>query len=177
MNISLRAIMKFFTITILVSALLFGAIVHAVAPEDRLEKIEENIPFELTKEYAEIFANTISELETNGNCNMKGKSGEIGCHQFMPSTWKAYSKEVFGEIKDQTKESSHTVVVEKIYKWKQQGYSDKDILLTWNQGNKGPCKTGTNKYGVKYDSCAYYKKGLTILSKKINEKTSFQESV
>jgi hypothetical protein len=52
----------------------------------------------------------------------------------------------------------------KIEKWLEKGLTDRQIFLIWNQGNYGPCKSGINKYGVAYDSCAYAEKALRILS-------------
>lgn len=110
-------------------------------------------------------SNVIAQIETGGtlDCSLVGGSGEKGCHQFTQATWEAYSKEIFGSIKEQTPENSEYVAEQKIYKWLISGYSEKDIFLTWNQGNKGNCKSGVNKFGVKYDSCAYVEKALKLL--------------
>lgn len=46
-----------------------------------------------------------------------------------------------------------------------EGMSDRDILLMWNQGEPGPaCYKGVNDHGVRYDSCAYAAHGLELLS-------------
>lgn len=46
-------------------------------------------------------------------------------------------------------------------KWITQGKSPARILLSWNAGEGAKkCNKGTNKWGVKYNSCAYVEKGL-----------------
>jgi hypothetical protein len=35
-----------------------------------------------------------------------------------------------------------------------------DIAKTWNQGNTGVCKSGTNSLGIKFNSCQYVKELL-----------------
>ena len=106
------------------------------------------------------------EIETQGSVDClttRGASGEIGCHQFIPSTWKAYSLEIFGSVKEQTHENTKHVVIEKIEKWLQEGKTPRQIFLIWNQGNSGPCSKGVNSHGVRYDSCSYAQKGVDLL--------------
>lgn len=112
-------------------------------------------------------AKVILMIETGDtlDCSLTGLSGERGCYQFLPSTWNAYSKEVYGDVLPITVEREHFVVVTKIEKWLLQGKTNRDILLIWNQGNSGECSSGINKHGVPYDSCAYAEKGLLLLGK------------
>ncbi len=109
----------------------------------------------------------IAIIETGDSldCSKIGLSGERGCHQFLPSTWEAYSSIVLGYVADQTPENAEHVTHEMIARWISQGYTDRQIFLIWNQGNTGQCKSGVNKYGVKYDSCAYVEKALQVLEK------------
>lgn len=133
-----------------------------------IEYIEPETEVDSEMEYAKVIAHAISLTESNGksDCeNMKGLSGEIGCHQFMPSTWRGYSIDVYGEIVEQTKENARYVAEMKVYEFLKKGYSEEEIFLIWNQGNRYKCKSGTNKYGVKYDSCLYVQKGLNNLNK------------
>lgn len=109
----------------------------------------------------------IAYIETGGkmDCELTGLSGEKGCFQFLPSTWEAYSKEVLGYIAEQTPENEVIIAHWKIKNWLEKGYSDREIFLIWNQGNSGPCKSGVNRHGVAYDSCAYAEKALILTGK------------
>lgn len=103
-------------------------------------------------------------LESGGNCDAVGKSGETGCLQYLPSTWRLFSEIVFGEVVEQTYENEIKVAAEMIDRWLTSGKTAYQIFLMWNQGNDGPCSSGVNKYGVPYDSCAYAQAGLALLS-------------
>lgn len=104
-------------------------------------------------------------IETGGtlDCSKVGLSGEKGCHQYLHATWEAYSKDTLGYVAEQTPENAELVTENKIYKWIEQGLTDREIFLIWNQGNTRQCKSGVNKYGVKYDSCEYVEKALQML--------------
>jgi hypothetical protein len=113
-------------------------------------------------------AYVIMEQETGGgDCdNVKGASGEISCLQFMPSTYHAYSLDVFGYIAPPTKINALYIASVKAEQWFKKGKVEKDILLAWNAGEgKKECSRGKNKKGVTYDSCAYVTKGLNLISK------------
>lgn len=98
------------------------------------------------------------------NCrNTSGASGEGGCFQFMPNTWAAWSNKVFGYVAPMSRVNEEYVALHKIQHHLDQGYSDRQVALIWNQGNASPCKSGTNKYGVEYNSCAYASKVLAVL--------------
>lgn len=100
------------------------------------------------------------------DCSLEGLSGEQGCHQFMPSTWVSYATEVYGYVPEQTEDKAEYVTKQKVLGWLEKGYSEREIFLTWNQGDRGPCSSGTNGYGVKYDSCEYADSALEILNAK-----------
>ena len=104
------------------------------------------------------------ELETGGNCKARGATGEKGCYQFMPGTWRAWSQRVIGYVAEQTPTNEHYVALHKIQTHLNAGASDADIFLIWNQGNSGLCRKGVNAAGVHYDSCAYQKKALQLLA-------------
>jgi hypothetical protein len=65
---------------------------------------------------------------------------------------------VLGYVAPQTPKTEYYVALHKIQFHINQGYSDREIALIWNQGNAGKCKAGVNRHGVPYDSCAYEKK-------------------
>jgi len=105
-----------------------------------------------------------------GRCT-QGQSGEYGCYQYLPSTWRAYSMVIAGEVLLQTEQNEHKITMGMISKWLNEGMSERGIFLMWNQGSAtgwGPgtkdCYSGTNKWGVYYDSCAYAEKGLNYLA-------------
>lgn len=103
-------------------------------------------------------------METGGNCNARGASGERGCFQFMKGTWEYWSKHVFGYVEDITPINEYYVAVRKIQYHLDQGYTDRQVIQIWNSGQAGQCVKGTNKFGVDYDSCAYEKKVLALLN-------------
>lgn len=115
-----------------------------------------------TPELASKIADVIIEIE--GKCSGNGQSGERGCFQYLPQTWKKYSTEVSGEILPRTDENERMVAEAMIRKWLYEGVSERGILLTWNQGTPGPdCYKGINKWGVAYDSCDYADRGMKLL--------------
>jgi hypothetical protein len=50
----------------------------------------------------------------------------------------------------------------KVQKWLDQGYTEKEIFLTWNAGRPVEVR-GVNKHGVAYDSAQYARKALAFL--------------
>lgn len=109
-------------------------------------------------------ADAIVRLESGGHCDVGGKTGEYGCFQFMPGTWQYWSNHVLGYTAKQTPLTERYVALHKIQYHLNQGYDESDILLIWNQGNPGPCKSGVNSHGVRYDSCKYQEEGLRVLA-------------
>lgn len=81
----------------------------------------------------------------------------------MTSTWEYWSKHIFGYVENMTPVNEYYVAVRKIQYHLDQGHSDREVILIWNQGNPSPCKAGVNGQGVPYDSCAYEKKVLANL--------------
>lgn len=89
---------------------------------------------------------------------MKGESGEYGCFQFMPTTWKQVSHEVLGTVVTQSPINEEYVAVKKIEKLLEK-HDEKETALIWNGslgGTEKPIiKSGVNSKGVKYDTHAY----------------------
>lgn len=75
--------------------------------------------------------------------------------QYLPSTWRAHSVLVYGEVREMTDVRERFVATKIVERWVNAGYNAAQIALMWNQGHAGQCKSGVNKYGVKYDSCGY----------------------
>lgn len=109
-------------------------------------------------------ASAIKTVETGNNYYARGKSGEYGAYQFMPSTWKMWAKEFLGnENAPMTEVNQDKVAMAKINQLIKQGYDAKEIALIWNGGTP-TVKKGINKYGVSYDSGAYADKVLGALN-------------
>lgn len=114
---------------------------------------------------AKIITEAIIHVESRGNCDAKGASGENGCMQFMPSTWAAYSKQVLGYVADMTPTNEKYVALIKITEWMRDGHDMDNVARIWNQGNAGPCGSGVNSKGVPYDSCAHEAAVLAAVDK------------
>lgn len=114
---------------------------------------------------AEKIAAAIKQVESGGNYNARGGSGEGGAYQFMPSTWKSWAGNYLGNPNaPQTPENQDKVAIAKINDLLAQGRTPQEIALIWN-GGQPIAKKGTNKYGVAYDSGAYANKVLGALNK------------
>lgn len=164
------------TIIVIVTALLILALTPKRVQSDQIAELKHtedqreivHVPEDI--DHAVVVAKTIALIETGGNldCAKPGLSGERGCHQYLPSTWASYSKDVFGYVAEQTPENATFVTEEKIRQWKKEGLTDRQIFLIWNQGHPGQCKSGVNRYGVPYDSCKYADDALITLAKVIH---------
>lgn len=51
-----------------------------------------------------------------------------------------------------------------IQSWLDEGLTADQIALRWNSGQTKTCSSGVNKWGVKYDSCAYVSKVIAMLN-------------
>lgn len=108
-------------------------------------------------------AAAIRKVETGGNYNAKGQSGEGGAYQFMPSTWKGWAAEFLGNPNaPMTPANQDRVAMAKIQQLLNQGYNAQQIALIWN-GGEPKVKKGVNQYGVAYDSGSYAQKVLSAL--------------
>lgn len=111
-------------------------------------------------------ASAIRRTETGTSTdpyNAKGASGESGAYQFMPDTWKGWSKEFLGhENAPMTVENQNKVAYERIKRWKDEGYNPAQIASLWNTGSKPNAYKegfkGVNDQGVEYDVPAYVEK-------------------
>lgn len=108
-------------------------------------------------------ASAIKKVESNGNYQAKGASGEFGAYQFMPATWSGWAKQYLGNANaPMTQENQDKVAHAKINDLLSQGYDAKQIALIWNGGTPVE-KKGVNSKGVAYDSGAYARKVLNAL--------------
>lgn len=112
---------------------------------------------------AQKIASAIKSVESGGNYQAKGGSGEFGAYQFMPSTWKSWAGKYLGNTNaPMTPENQDKVALAKINELLKQGYDAKQIALIWNGGSP-TIKKGVNKFGVRYDTGAYANKVLNKL--------------
>ena len=91
------------------------------------------------------------------NCELRGGSGETGCHQFMPSTWEAWSTSYIGYVMPQTEGNAKYLATLRVSDLLDQGYTAEEVALAWNSGGTTHRK-GVNKHGVAYDTYAYVAK-------------------
>lgn len=113
---------------------------------------------------AQAIAAAIKKVESGGNYNARGGSGEFGAYQFMPSTWKGWAKTYLGNANAAMTPANQDKVAEaRIQDLLNQGRTPEQIALIWN-GGQPIVKKGVNQYGVAYDSGAYAKKVLNALS-------------
>ena len=92
-----------------------------------------------------------------------GQSGELkSVFQFMPDTWKVYTKQMGEENLPMTPENETKVVYSKVQHWLSQGYDVNQIASMWNAGEQKPdaykYNRGTNKQGVPFNTIKYAKK-------------------
>lgn len=109
-------------------------------------------------------AMAIRQVESGGNYDAKGLSGESGAYQFIPSTWqKLAQKHLTNPQAEMTPEAQNEVATREIYDLMEKGHSPREIALIWNGGQPVE-KKGVNKFGVAYDSGRYADKVTSTLS-------------
>ncbi|MBK9580275.1 MAG: transglycosylase SLT domain-containing protein [Fibrobacteres bacterium] len=108
----------------------------------------------------------IIQVETGGNCDAIGASGERGCMQFLPSTWRLFSIDIYGEVREQTPVRERYVAYKMIERWLEEGLNAAQIAAKWNSGSphNWQNKKGTNKHGVAYDVPQYVRNVLAQLN-------------
>lgn len=92
-------------------------------------------------------------------CDLKGKSGEQGCLQYMPQTWRWLSQKHIGYVAPQSQVNELYVAILEIQTQLNRGLNEHTIFLKWNGGD-GRIKSGYNKLGVWYDTGHYAQKAL-----------------
>lgn len=107
----------------------------------------------------------IVTVESGGNCDARGKSGESGCMQWLDSTWRKWSKDVYGYVQEMTPSRERYVAYRKIETWLNDGYSAKEVAAIWNSGSPVGWKNkrGINAHGVAYDVPLYVSKVVALL--------------
>lgn len=100
--------------------------------------------------------------ESAGCTKVHGASGEYGCVQFMPGTWRDISTEIVKEVLPQTPINEKYVAVHKIQELLDKGFDEKEVAMIWNTSLGGVeeplIRKGEkviNGKKVKYDSVAH----------------------
>ena len=107
----------------------------------------------------------ISKVESGGNVNAVGASGEGGSYQFLPSTWNESAKKygINVPLEQATAGQQNAVAYNIVKEWKDKGYNVTQIASMWNAGSGRPNAfkenwRGVNDKGVAYDTPAYVAK-------------------
>lgn len=112
-------------------------------------------------------AKSLRQVESGGDFNAKGASGEHGAYQFMPSTWSETAPKygVTTALDKATPEEQNKVAYSQLADWKKQhpDWNVGNFASAWNAGSGKPNaylegNAGVNSQGVKYDTAAYAKK-------------------
>lgn len=109
-------------------------------------------------------AQAIRHVESNGDYEAKGASGEYGAYQFEPDTWNALAPH-FGvnvPLNQATPEEQNEVAYKQLALWKQSNptWNVGNFASAWNAGVGNPNAyqenhVGVNSQGVSYDTPAY----------------------
>lgn len=109
---------------------------------------------------------SLRQVESGGNFQAKGKSGEYGAYQFEPSTWAATAPKygINVPLEQATPEQQTEVTYKTLESWKKQhpDWNIGNYASAWNAGEHAPNAylenhAGTNSQGVSYDTPKYAK--------------------
>jgi muramidase (phage lysozyme) len=104
-------------------------------------------------------AKAIRQVESGGNFNAQGKSGESGGYQFMPETWKAWAGKYLGNPNaDLSPRNQNEVAYKHIKELKDSGLNPGQIASEWNSGRTDSHYNGVkgvNQFGAAYDVPKY----------------------
>lgn len=119
----------------------------------------------MTNETIDKTMQTIKYIETKNDtkCLKRGRDGEYGCFQILPSTWNHLTKKHLGQVKGFSVELEKKVVKMEITELVEiKKLEPAKIFKLWNSGNLNPCKKGVNKNGTPYDSCGYVNHAMEV---------------
>ena len=100
----------------------------------------------------------IKQVESGGNMNARGGTGENGGFQFMPSTWTQWAGKYLGDPNANVNDpaNQNKVAYARIADLKAQGMNPSQIASMWNSGKADPTgNVGTNSASVSYDTPTY----------------------
>lgn len=114
------------------------------------------------------------DVESQGNFQAKGASGEYGAYQFTNNTWNAKAKAagVNVPLEQATPEQQNEVAYKTVAQWKKDhpDWNVGNYASAWNAGEGKPNayvegNKGVNDKGVSYDTADYAKKVATAYQK------------
>lgn len=106
----------------------------------------------------------IKQVESGSNYNAKGKSGEFGAYQYLPTTYAKYAAVAGVDPTDTSRAAQNKVAYYNLKSFKDKGYSPEQAAAAWNggegvvQNDKWKQNVGTNSQGVAFDTPAYVQK-------------------
>lgn len=101
----------------------------------------------------------IRQVETGGDYNASGKSGEHGAYQWLPGNFEASAKQYGLDPSDFSPVNQDKVAYHHVSDLLKQGYTQSQVASIWNSGSPNwEGKVGVNKEGVQYDVPAYVDK-------------------
>lgn len=106
-------------------------------------------------------AKATRDVESQGNYNAKGKSGEHGAYQWMPGNFENDAKKYGLDPLDFSPVNQDKVAYQSMLADKKSGLTPEQIASKWNSGDPNAYTkphTGTNAQGVSYDTPGYVKK-------------------
>lgn len=102
---------------------------------------------------------SIRQVETGGDYNASGKSGERGAYQWMPGNYEAMAKEAGLDPTDFSPVNQDKAAYHRVKSLLDQGYTQSQVASLWNSGSPDwQGKVGVNKEGIAYDVPAYVEK-------------------
>lgn len=126
-------------------------------------------------------AKAIRDVESGGDYNIKGQSGEGGAYQFMPETWKAWAGKYLGDPNAKMDRiNQNKVAYYRIKERKDAGLTAAQIASEWNSGKADAYKQnwkGVNAQGVAYDTPAYVGKVKQAYAKYKPQETTVAPTV
>jgi hypothetical protein len=123
-------------------------------------------------------ADAMKKIESGGDYNREGGSGEFGAYQFMPDTWEGWSQEYLASIGEapqslqMTPENQDAVAQFKIQQLLDQGHTPQQVASIWNSGSpvwEGNASTGMggtlspNKFGQEFSTPNHVRKFINAL--------------
>lgn len=106
----------------------------------------------------------IKQVESGGNYNAVGKSGEFGAYQFMPSTYAAAAQKFGVDPTDTSRAAQNKVAYFQLKAFKDKGYTPEQAAAAWNggegivQNGTWQNNVGTNDKGVAFNTPDYVQK-------------------
>ncbi len=109
----------------------------------------------------------IKIVESNGDYNAKGKSGEFGAYQFLPTTYAGAAPKYGIDPTDTSPAAQNKVAYFQLKSFKDKGFTPEQAAAAWNggegvvQNDRWKTNVGTNSKGVAYNTPDYVQKVIS----------------